>query len=101
IFSSNYTDSAPTSENLCGGRERLWRRLGRIDMGLGAHRRGNRDAANVIALGAGGLGANDGAEDRANVLEQLRLAETHLAHARVHDAGFVHTVVHLPGLDLG
>src|SRR5208337_2597368 len=101
ICSSNYTDPAPTNENLCGGGERLGRRLRRIDAHSRAHRRGNRDAANVISLGAGRLGANDRAEDRAHVVEQLRLAETHLAHARVHDARFVHAVVHLAGLDLG
>src|SRR5208282_695655 len=108
ISSSNYTDPAPTNKNpaaprptLRGRRERLGRRLRRIDAHSRAHRRGNRDAANVISLGAGRLGANDRAEDRAHVVEQLRLAETQLAHARVHDAGLVHAVVHLAGLDLG
>src|ERR1700676_4256180 len=82
-------------------RERLGRRLAGIDPDAGAHGRGQREAANVIALGAGRLGANDRSEQSSHVVEQLLIAETGLADARVHDAGFVHPVVDLTRLDLG
>src|ERR1700740_432703 len=58
----------------------------RLNLDAWSHGRGNRDALDVGALGAGGLGLGDGIRERLDVLHQLLFRERRLADACLHDS---------------
>src|SRR5208282_5650294 len=97
LFCSFFIPDVPSPRSRCG---RHYAGLGRIDLHSRPHRRGNRDVAHVIALGAGRFGAHDRGQQRVCVLEQLLLAETQLSDRRMNHAGLVHPVIDLARLDL-
>ena len=52
----------------------------------------------ILALGSGGLGLDDGAHESVEVLSELLGAEGNLADGAVDDVGLVETVLDLTGL---
>ena len=72
--------------------------LGGIDLDARAHGGGDDAGADILALGGGGLGLDDRADEGGHVLLQLLGAERHLAAGAVDDVGLVETVLDLTGL---
>src|SRR5215212_7692598 len=75
-------------------------RAGRVDLHAGAVRRGQRHAAQVLALGGGRLRADELLDHGSVVREQLLLGERRLAEREVHDRGSVGAVLDLAGFGL-
>ena len=73
-------------------------RARRVELDARAHRRGDVDALDVLALGGRRLGADDLVEHGAVVLHQHLLGERLLADAQVDDAGAVGAVLDLAAL---
>ena len=71
-----------------------------VDLHAGAHGGGGDAAADILALGGGGLGLDDGADEGVVVLDQLVRAEADLADGAVDDVGLVEPVLDLAGLGL-
>src|SRR6056297_660494 len=71
---------------------------GIIDSQAGAHRRGNRDLAQVLALGRGRFGLDQLLYQRPQVALQRFDIEIGLANGRVHDAALVGPELNLAGL---
>src|SRR4029453_3032141 len=71
-----------------------------VDLDARAHRGRDRDGPEVLALGRGGLGADDGLEQGERVGGDLVLREGALPHRHVHVAGLVHAELDLARLRL-
>ena len=59
----------------------------------GAHGGGGDAGLDILALGGGGLGLDDGAHDRVEVLGELLGTEGDLADGAVDDVGLVETQI--------
>ena len=68
-----------------------------IDLEARAHRRGEADLADVLALGAGGLRLDDCIDERVEVGAQRFVREAHLADAAMNDAGLLDAEFDLAG----
>ena len=71
----------------------------RVDADAGTHRRRQRDALEVLALGRRRLRLDDAVDERVRVGDQRIGGERRLADRRVDDAGLVDAELHLAGLD--
>ena len=71
-----------------------------IEADARAHRRGDVQGADVLALGAGRLGAHDGVDQRAQVLHDLVFVEADFADRHVDHAGLVEAELDAAALDL-
>src|SRR5690349_8816245 len=71
-----------------------------VQADAGGHGGADDDALDVLALGAGRLGAHDGVNRGGEVLHELLLGEGELADGDVDEAGLVHTKLDASGLDL-
>ena len=74
--------------------------LGAVDLDAGAHGGGHGAGTDILALGSGGLGLDDGADQSVEVIVQLLGAKGNLADGAVNDVGLVETVLDLTGLSL-
>src|SRR5207302_9908065 len=91
---------SPKGGALRRSRDRLRRRLGRIDGEARPHRGGEADALHVLPLARRGFGPYHRAHERREVLEQRLLREGGLSDRDVENAELVYPVLDLPRLDL-
>src|SRR3954453_16619947 len=73
---------------------------GWVDLDAGTHGRGERDRAQVAALGRGRLCAHELVDQRGVVLEQRALLERCLADWKMDDRGAIGAVLEAAGLGL-
>src|SRR5664280_999482 len=99
-------DLAIGTATASGGRGRRSGRAGRgeegwhVDPDSGAHRTGNREALEVVALRPGRLGPVDRVEQGGQVLGESLLAEARLAERDVNDPALVDLELDPAALDL-
>ena len=71
-----------------------------VHLHAGTHGGSGHAGLDILALGSGGLGLDDSADEGGIVLKQLVSAEGHLADGAVDDVGLVQTILDLTGLRL-